>query len=302
MESRGKKIVSLVTGDGLVSPQKCSDAITKDNSKIPPHDPELLANDSDRSDSTCDDTDKDPNFTTTSSSCSSSSSSSSTSSSDDDDCNNNKSISGVTHEPVINKTGTTHLNAPDIQLRNNQKKRKRNPSCTPEIIKTRRRIRRETNWIKVKAKFLRNTGQEYTSTGKNKRIIPAKCVQERCGDKCRFKCHEITDDDRKNIFDEYYKLHDINRKRDYINAHIKLVEPKYRYVRNHNKPRKLNNAYYFTIKEGKLRVCKHFFKATLHINDRVINTVIKKKKKTKLVLSKKTKGENMGNTVKLQTT
>jgi len=54
------------------------------------------------------------------------------------------------------------------------------------------------------------------------------------------------------------------------------IKPKYRYSSTENH-RKLNNAYYFELNETRFRVCKHFFKAILDINDRPIRTVISKR-------------------------
>jgi hypothetical protein len=54
------------------------------------------------------------------------------------------------------------------------------------------------------------------------------------------------------------------------------VNPKYRYVRE-NSNHHQNNAFHFEVRGQKIRMCKCFFKATLSINDRPIQTVIEKK-------------------------
>lgn len=53
------------------------------------------------------------------------------------------------------------------------------------------------------------------------------------------------------------------------------IVPKYRYVREGSK-RGNNHAFYFTIINNKIRVCKQFFKSTLNISDRPIRTVSSK--------------------------
>lgn len=54
---------------------------------------------------------------------------------------------------------------------------------------------------------------------------------------------------------------------------METVEPKYRYTRRDSQ-RGLNFAFYFHLKDDtKIRVCKTFFRNTLDINDRVIQTI-----------------------------
>lgn len=90
----------------------------------------------------------------------------------------------------------------------------------------------------------------------------------------RVKCTEkITHYKRIQLFNRYYNLVDVNRKRSFLYQNMELIEPKYRYVRE-NSNRRLNYAFYFPKTNAKkVRVCKKFFKNTLDINDRTIQTV-----------------------------
>ena len=56
------------------------------------------------------------------------------------------------------------------------------------------------------------------------------------------------------------------------------IQPKYQYVRVGGIRKKRNNniAFYFRLNDQKVRVCKLFFKNTLDINDRPIQTVQEK--------------------------
>lgn len=65
------------------------------------------------------------------------------------------------------------------------------------------------------------------------------------------------------------------------------INPKYKYS-NADKPRLPNNAFYFTVNNTRIRVCKTFYINTLGISDRQIRTV--KKKLTSKVSSVKTIG------------
>lgn len=203
-----------------------------------------------------DDSVKDPDFTSSSSSTtdSSSSNSGSGSSSSSDDESPDEPRSSTVQE----------VREQEIE----QDKTKKN---------TRKRQRNEANYEKLKAKRLRNEGKEYVSTSKQKKVIPAKTVKEPCNDKCRYQCpKKISEEQRLKIFNDYYSLSNINRKRDFLSKNMELIQPKYRYVRaNRQKAeRRCNYAFYFQSLEGKkIRVCKTFFRNTLDINDRTILTV-----------------------------
>lgn len=142
--------------------------------------------------------------------------------------------------------------------------------------KGKKRQKNMENWISVRNKKLRNTGQPYTSY-KTKKLVRGREIKRPCSEKCRTRCWEkFTEEERKIIFDTYWKMGNLQRQRDFIVGSMKKVEPKYRYVRGENS-RLANNAFYFQ-KDGQyLKVCKLFFMNTLDINHRIIRTVIKKK-------------------------
>lgn len=59
------------------------------------------------------------------------------------------------------------------------------------------------------------------------------------------------------------------------------VQPKYRYMQA--RQRRLNRAFYFTVDDQKVRVCRRFFMATLDISTKVVRTVILKSDSTGFV-------------------
>lgn len=81
------------------------------------------------------------------------------------------------------------------------------------------------------------------------------------------------------IFEEFWKLGDIERQRQFILFSMESIHPKYQYKRE-NSNRMCNNAFYFNVGEKKIRVCKTYFKGTLAITDRPIRTVLHKKQKS----------------------
>ncbi|CAK1601215.1 unnamed protein product [Parnassius mnemosyne] len=139
--------------------------------------------------------------------------------------------------------------------------------------KSRKRIRNPSNWKQNVAKILRNTGKAYVSCT-TKKEVSARVIKDAC--KCRLKCPEnVVDADRKTLFDKYWSLGNIELQRSFIRNCMMEIKPKYKYS-NSAKPRLPNNAFYFTINNTRIRVCKTFFINTLGICDRQIRTVKKK--------------------------
>lgn len=115
--------------------------------------------------------------------------------------------------------------------------------------------------------------------------MPEKSLKAPCTDKCKQKCvKKITESQRKQIFDSYWAMGDLQRQREFILRHLSVIEPRYSY-KMHNSNRGKNNAFYFTLNDERIRVCKiFFFKATLDITDTTIRTVLKKKSNTSCAL------------------
>ncbi|CAH2088121.1 unnamed protein product [Euphydryas editha] len=157
---------------------------------------------------------------------------------------------------------------------------KENNLGPPEDNKTPNKRRRKgfkNVSMRQDAKRLRNSGLQYISVSKFKKVMPKKQIGPPCGEKCRLKCSKIIkQEDRENIFDNYWKMGDLTRQRDYIAKCIDVIKPKYQY-KVHNSNRGPKNSFSFEINNFKHRVCKIFFKNTLAINNRPIATVIAKK-------------------------
>lgn len=148
---------------------------------------------------------------------------------------------------------------------------------TISVKKGRKRICDEGKWKQNTAKRLRNLGKGYESYSGTK--VNPRQMKPPCTEKCKLKCFaKITEEDRQQIFLAYWELGDLQKQRYFIASCLQTVQPKYRYVRE-DSHRSLNNAFYFNLREKKMRVCKIFFKNTLDISDRPISTVITKRKK-----------------------
>ena len=145
-----------------------------------------------------------------------------------------------------------------------------------------KRKKRPENWGRSLQKKLRNEGKRYVMHTKEKKGREERKVKPPCGESCRLKCStKFTEEQRMSIFAAYWELGDIDKQRQFIASSMDQIVPKYRYVRvgGTRQQRKPNNAFYFKLNEGRVRVCQSFFINTLDINDRPIRTVLEKKNK-----------------------
>lgn len=137
---------------------------------------------------------------------------------------------------------------------------------------TRKRVRNEDNWARNIKKQKVNSGAAYVSRlGKNhdKKVLGMSCT-----DKCILKCNEkFTNVCRKEIFDKFYNMSDITRKRDYISKLISMSDNN-----DGRSPtaRKCNALFYLEVGGKRERVCKVMFKSTFAISNNFISTVLKK--------------------------
>ena len=138
-----------------------------------------------------------------------------------------------------------------------------------------RKIQRD-QWIKEKAKALRNSGKCYVSVH-SKKVVEQRKMRGKCSEKCKFACKEFTEEDRRGIFDEYWQLGSLERQRAFINSAIRKLQLSYRRVSvtatTTRTPRGPNNGFYLMLNNREVRVCKLFFLNTLGICARLGRTV-----------------------------
>lgn len=67
-----------------------------------------------------------------------------------------------------------------------------------------------------------------------------------CEDKCRLHCNsKFTEIERQAIFEEFWAMGDIEKQRHYILKAMKIVTPKYRYVRADATYNRSNNQSFY---------------------------------------------------------
>ena len=69
----------------------------------------------------------------------------------------------------------------------------------------------------------RNSGLEYISS--TKQVKPPRQMKARCGCKAKhFQCSLISDEERQQVFSDYWELSDINLQWGYLQAHITVFK------------------------------------------------------------------------------
>lgn len=93
--------------------------------------------------------------------------------------------------------------------------------------KTRKRKANPALWKRNRTKALRNSGQEY-KTLKNGKMVPSRTIGLPCTNSCRRRCTlKISEDERKEYFQSFWSLKDLNRQRQFIANSMELIQLKY---------------------------------------------------------------------------
>ncbi|KAK3085282.1 hypothetical protein FSP39_001017 [Pinctada imbricata] len=139
--------------------------------------------------------------------------------------------------------------------------------------RTRKRKAVPAEWKKNIRKRLRLSGKEYTNT--RGKLVEAKSVKDQDCSKCRYKCStKISEEERREIFNNYWSLQDYKRQRDYICSSILQASPK-RIRPKAKNPRKITRQFSFVNKGAQVRVCKTFFLKTLDIGEKTVEYALK---------------------------
>ncbi|GFO23215.1 Ws0399_0 protein [Plakobranchus ocellatus] len=134
-----------------------------------------------------------------------------------------------------------------------------------------KRSRNEEAWRKNIRKRLRSKGEAYTSVrGKQ---VEAKVIKNIDCSKCKFKCtSKISEEQRKALNSQYWNLDTYKEKTNFLSKYVEICTPR----RKMTGRRALSRKYIFVIDNTAVRVCKDFFKGTLHISESTIATALEK--------------------------
>ncbi|XP_005092260.1 uncharacterized protein LOC101854391 isoform X2 [Aplysia californica] len=152
--------------------------------------------------------------------------------------------------------------------------RSRKPKESKPKKEPKKRSRNEELWGRNIRKRLRFKGEAYTSV--KGKLVEAKKVREVDCSKCKFKCtSRITEEERLEFNKEYWHKDTYKKKIEFITTHVQTYTPK----RKMTGRRAFSRKYLFAIKGREERVCKDFFKATLHVSESTIATALEKARK-----------------------
>lgn len=143
------------------------------------------------------------------------------------------------------------------------------------------RRQRPEAWKKNIVKAKNNSGEAHTSMRGVQKA--AREMKNGCSPKCKRKCHfNVTDDQRKKIFDQFWGLKDHTLQWCFIGNSVTEVKVKRRttITLHGTEPfRHSSYLYHFTLERtNDLQVCKQMYLNTLGIGDKWVRTAIKKKR------------------------
>nr|CAI5857196.1 unnamed protein product [Callosobruchus analis] len=161
---------------------------------------------------------------------------------------------------------------------------------------TRKRLRNPSKWRRNEIKRLRNLGQKYKDWKGN--VHPKRQLKSACTS-CRQKCNDkFSEEERKQIFENYWQLGDVNRQRDFITKQVDMTEKARTRLRKQNgdssdeeveaeakreRKKVFSFKYTFYNRGKRTAVCKTFFLNTLGISAQVVKTVFQKMGSTGIV-------------------
>ena len=129
------------------------------------------------------------------------------------------------------------------------------------------RRKRKITPEKISRKKKKSAGETYVSTvGK---IVPQRQVGPPCTAACKNKCSiNFTDDTRQTIFDNYWKLSEIQKK-EFILKYVQKCKKKRSTTGKESRTNYIRK-YYLPIESEVFRVCRAFFMSTLDVKSKFL--------------------------------
>jgi len=138
-------------------------------------------------------------------------------------------------------------------------------SSSESAVPSRGRKRRSdpSMWKQNIRKRMRNSGQAYTAFS-GKPVDRRQLKMHTCG-QCSNHCNErLPKELREEIFSKYWGMNDYSRQRDFICNHVLKKKT------SNAARRSANFAYFFTVGQQQIQVCKQVFLATLNVGERTV--------------------------------
>ena len=118
-------------------------------------------------------------------------------------------------------------------------------------------------------------GETYIDSKGN--VRPARPMKDaQCRGKRKHReCDRVTDEDRKNIYDEFRQLSSYEAQWQFIGSHV-VSQNKSRCTSKGPSRREKTFVYYFTAHGEKIKVCREFFLSTLHVTEGMVKSAVNK--------------------------
>nr|CAH7749533.1 unnamed protein product [Callosobruchus chinensis] len=140
-------------------------------------------------------------------------------------------------------------------------------------LPTKKRKRQPEKWLKNVKKTVKAHGQEDVGArGITKRKAELKPP---CKPSCKIKC-EISENKRLGVFENYWRLGNYERQRDFINSNTDKVGTKPKTISSRCR-RQFSCVFYLPLDGVRIRVCKTMFLNTLGIKKGVVAIALKKR-------------------------
>ena len=132
-----------------------------------------------------------------------------------------------------------------------------NDAATLPNARTRKRVRREKDWISNKRKKLRNAGKMYVNS--KRVVVPPRVCGSDC--KCSMGCFKkIQSTERMKILEEFNNLQDFDIQNAYLHGLIHRCDPKRRYTSKGSTSKRNNTFTYYVRSCGnEVHVCLKAF-------------------------------------------
>lgn len=149
---------------------------------------------------------------------------------------------------------------PEINLQENVEIDSQNPPKK----KTKKRLRKPMEWKQNDRKIKRQKGEQYID--RKGKEHSARKIYGNCRPSCTYQCKNITPEERQIIFDQFWKLSDIEKGHYYARFVKRNMVARRRVKDENNAKKNWTYSYNFEVNNNSYKVCKEYFLSTLNIS------------------------------------
>lgn len=159
-------------------------------------------------------------------------------------------------------------------------------NISPDGINTGRKRRNKSDpsqWVRNKNKLLRKDGKKYegysrkkeedghvtreSNTPRRERLMGKKCTKESCVKSGKRFCQEIIEDDRKELFNNFWSVLSWDERKTYVASLVDCIKPKVKRRAESGDRRGTTMHYFIKINSERKEVCKTMFCNTFGLGE-----------------------------------